>query len=152
VVTSAQGRAAPRPETPLPLSLIVADSSVWIDYLGGVDAPHVSHLDDAVADGLVVVGDLILMEVLRGIRGDREFALTRETLLALPVVGMLGPERAVAAAQHYRTLRRRGVTVRKSANVIIASYCIAQGLPLLYTDRDFEPFVEHLGLMRAAPP
>ncbi|MDR0594750.1 MAG: PIN domain nuclease [Bifidobacteriaceae bacterium] len=132
-----------------PTPVILADSSAWIDYLAGTDGRQVRRLASAIADGTVVVGDLIMTEVLRGIRSDAEFALVREAMTALPMVGMLGPERAVTAAQHYRSLRRRGVTVRKTADVVIASYCITEGLALLFTDRDFEPFVEHLGLMRA---
>jgi predicted nucleic acid-binding protein len=143
------GWAATDPLAPWPSPLVMADSSVWIDYLGGVDGPQVARLERAVAEGLVLVGDFILTEVLRGIRDDRTFTLTCERMLALPVVDMLGSGRAVAAAQHHRTLRRLGVTIRKSADVVIASYCIGEHLPLLFTDRHFEPFVEHLGLLRA---
>jgi predicted nucleic acid-binding protein len=127
----------------------MADSSVWIDYFNGVESAQVEALD-ALADAEdLLVGDVVLLEVLRGFRLDRDHAAAQKAMLAYPVVSMLGRAEALTAASRYRQLRKRGITVRKPADIMIASYCITHALPLLYADRDFDPFVEHLGLQRA---
>ena len=87
------------------------------------------------------------MEVLRGIADEAAHARTREILLSFPQVGLAGTEAALAAAGHYRVLRRLGITVGKSVDCLIATWCIAQDVPLLHSDRDFEPFVQHRGLV-----
>jgi predicted nucleic acid-binding protein len=92
------------------------------------------------------MGDLVLTEVLQGIKSDREFRLVRKSLSALDTVQVVNPALAVASARHYRSLRGLGITVRKTIDCLIATWCIEHGVPLLYTDRDYEPFVEHLGL------
>lgn len=129
--------------------MIVVDSSVWIDYLGGGASDATDRLDQALEGGDVVTGDLVLTEVLQGFRQDRDHAAARAALLATTVVPMLGVANALASADAYRTLRKRGVTVRKTIDVVIATYCLEVDMPLLFTDRDFEPFVEHLGLRAA---
>jgi predicted nucleic acid-binding protein len=129
--------------------VIIVDSSVWIDYFNGVDAAETNRLDHLLQDELVGIGDLILAEVLQGFRSERDADLALAAMRALTIFPMLGTERAVQAAANYRRLRRRGLTVRKTADVIIASYCIAEGHRLLFTDRDFQPFVDHLGLQAA---
>jgi predicted nucleic acid-binding protein len=129
--------------------VIIVDSSVWIDYFNGVDAAETNRLDHLLQDELVGIGDLILAEVLQGFRSERDADLALAAMRALTIFPMLGTERAVRAAANYRRLRRRGLTVRKTADVIIASYCIAEGHRLLFTDRDFQPFVDHLGLQAA---
>lgn len=129
--------------------MIVVDSSVWIDYLGGGASDATDRLDQALEGGDVVTGDLVLTEVLQGFRQDRDHAAARAALLATTVVPMLGVANALASADAYRTLRERGVTVRKTIDVVIATYCLEVDMPLLFTDRDFEPFVEHLGLRAA---
>lgn len=129
--------------------MIVVDSSVWIDYFNGRPSRATDRLDAILGSERVGIGDLILVEVLQGFRRDADAARARELLLGLDVLPMLGVDRALAAAERYRALRRRGVTIRKTADVIIASSCIERGLPLLFSDRDFLPFVEHLGLRDA---
>lgn len=129
--------------------MIVVDSSVWIDYLGGSAGDATDRLDQALEDGDVVTGDLVLTEVLQGFRHDRDHAAARGALLSTTVVPMLGVANALASADACRALRKRGVTVRKTIDVVIATWCLKADLPLLFTDRDFEPFVEHLGLRTA---
>ncbi len=126
--------------------MIVVDSSVWIDYFGGCVNAATDRLDSALEEGAVVTGDLVLTEVLQGFRHDRQHATARAALLSTTVVPMLGVANALAGAENYRTLRKRGVTVRKTIDIIIATYCLTADLPLLFTDRDFAPCVEHLGL------
>lgn len=129
--------------------MIVVDSSVWIDYLGGRVNAATDRLDSALEDGDVVTGDLVITEVLQGFRRDREHATARGALLSTTVVPMLGVANALASAENYRTLRKRGVTVGKTIDIVIATYCLTADLPLLFTDRDFAPCVEHLGLREA---
>jgi len=129
--------------------VILVDSSVWIDYFRGAANPHTDRLDALLGSELVVTGDLILLEVLQGFARDRDFDQARKLLTALPVLDLGGAQIAVQAAKHHRLLRTRGVTVRKTIDTVIATRCIEDRMPLLYADRDFDPFVEHLGLQSA---
>lgn len=129
--------------------MIFVDSSVWIDYLRDLTTPQTDFLERAVHSQLVVTGDLVLAEVLQGTLGPRAFEKARFLLMALPVIQIAGEEVAVQAARNYRALRARGITVRKTIDTLIATRCIVDGHALLYSDRDFDPFVEHLGLISA---
>jgi len=126
--------------------MVVVDSSVWIDYFNGRPNSQTDALDDLLGRRHVVVGDIILSEILQGFRRDRDFHQARRLLAAFPTAIMVGPELAVRAAENYRRLRRLGVTVRKTIDVMIGTYCIARRLPLLHSDADFEPMTRHLGL------
>jgi predicted nucleic acid-binding protein len=126
--------------------MMVSDTSVWIDYFNGVVTPATDTLDVALGRQEILVGDLILTEVLQGFRREADFAQACQLFRAFPIVTMLGPVLAVRSAEHYRILRARGVTVRKTIDVVIGTYCIAHHLPLLYADRDFDPLVRYLGL------
>lgn len=129
--------------------MVLVDTSVWIDYFNGAPTRATDVLDGLLGTEPVAVGDLILVEVLQGFRRDRDYRVARELLEGLPVFELLDRSRAPRVADNYRALRKRGVTVRKTTDAVIASFCIAEGLPLLYADRDFDPFVEFLGLKRA---
>ena len=129
--------------------MIVVDSSVWVDFFNGTATPQVERLDALLGVTPVAIGDLILVEVLQGFRHDRDVATARQLFRSLPVVEMLGHSNATKAAENFRTLRRQGVTVRRTIDAIIATACIEANLPLLFSDRDFTPFVTHLGLEAA---
>ncbi|NGP52002.1 PIN domain nuclease [Thioalkalivibrio sp. XN8] len=129
--------------------MVLVDTSVWIDYFNGAPTRAADVLDGLLGTEPVAVGDLILVEVLQGFRRDRDYRVARELLEGLPVFELLDRNRAPRVADNYRALRKRGVTVRKTTDAVIASFCIAEALPLLYADRDFDPFVEFLGLKRA---
>lgn len=124
----------------------LVDSSVWIDYFNGTPSAEADLLDGLIGRERLVVGDLILAEVLQGFRREQDFVAAREALLSFQPVAMLSPALAVASAQHFRALRQRGVTVRKTIDCLIATYCIENGVALLHSDRDFGPFELHLGL------
>jgi predicted nucleic acid-binding protein len=126
--------------------LIVVDSSVWIDYFNGVDSAATERLDKLLGVEPLAVGDLILTEVLQGFRSDADYKTARELMTSLTVLEMLGQKMAIQSAENYRALRARGVTVRRTVDVIIATCCIEHGLPLLFEDKDFVPFVRYLGL------
>lgn len=126
--------------------MTLVDSSVWIDYFRGVASVQTDCLDHLLSTELLVVGDLILAEVLQGFTSERDFNQAKRLLLALPLVSLAGPEIAVQAAGNYRRLRSLGITVRKTIDTLIATACIEHGYVLLYSDRDFDPFVEYLGL------
>ena len=131
--------------------MILVDSSVWIDYFNGSATRETERLDGLLATDVAATGDLILAEVLQGFRDDAHFAAAKRALAVLPAFDLLGRERAYRAADRYRELRKAGITVRKTVDVIIGSFCIDEGLPLLFSDRDFLPMVEFLGLERALP-
>jgi predicted nucleic acid-binding protein len=126
--------------------VILVDSSVWIDYFRGVDSPQVELLDGMFGRARLAVGDLIVAEVLQGVRDDREFNLVRKTLDAFALIDIGGHDVAVKAAKNYRALRAKGQTVRKTIDCLIATRCIEDGLTLLHADKDFVPFAEYLGL------
>ncbi len=126
--------------------MTLVDSSVWVDYFNGQDTPQTAKLDALLGIEPLGIGDLILTEVLQGFRADADFAQAKELLLSLTVFDMLGVENAIRSAEHYRALRKRGFTIRKTADVIIATFCIREGHSLLFSDKDFIPFVEQFGL------
>ena len=127
--------------------MIIADTRVWIDYFKGKYSPETEFLDQRLDNDLVAIGDLILLEILQGFKSDRDYNLARKTLLLLEQHEFLGHAPALKAVEYYRKLRKKGITIRKTNDVIIASYCIENKLPLLFSDRDFLPFVRHFGLM-----
>ena len=126
--------------------MIFADSSVWIDYFNGQESSETEFLDNALTNDTVCLGDIVLTEVLQGFRSDNEYRQARELLTSLPVYQMLNPELALTGAENYRKLRKQGITIRKTVDVWIATYCIENVIPLLFTDRDFIPFVRYLKL------
>ncbi len=126
--------------------MIVVDSSVWIDFFHGVITPEVERLDGLLGVTPLAIGDLILVEVMQGFRTDQDVATARQLFRSLALLPMLGGSNAWKAAENYRQLRRKGITVRKTIDGIIATACIEANLPLLFSDRDFQPYVEHLGL------
>ncbi|WP_443970340.1 type II toxin-antitoxin system VapC family toxin [Sphingobium sp. CR28] len=128
--------------------MVLVDSSVWIDYFRGVSSPQTDRLDALLGREPVAIGDLMLAEVLQGFTKDRDFEQALAMLGALDVIEIGGREVAVQAARNYRALRARGITVRKTIDTLIATRCIMDGVPLLYSDRDFEGF-STLGLVRA---
>ena len=127
--------------------MVVVDTSIWIDHFNGRDTSQTEILQSLLGNEFVGTGDIILTEVLQGFRSDREFRLAKQRLSSLSVFDMLGYENAIRSAENYRFLRKRGVTIRVTADVIIASFCIANGHSLLFSNSDFQPFVEHLGLV-----
>ena len=129
--------------------MIVVDSSVWINFFNGVSTPEVDRLDALLGVTPLAIGDLILVEVLQGFRNERDVATARQLFRSLALLPLLEGSNPWKAADNYRQLRRKGITVRKTIDGIIATACIEANLPLLFSDRDFMPYVEHLGLVAA---
>jgi predicted nucleic acid-binding protein len=129
--------------------MILVDTSVWIDYFNGIQNKHTDALDSGIVEGIVAIGDLIFLEILQGIRGDRDYRMIEQTLSSLERFEMFGKAMPEKCAENYRALRKKGITIRKTTDVIIATFCIEQRMPLLFIDRDFIPFVDHLGLSSA---
>jgi predicted nucleic acid-binding protein len=129
--------------------VILVDSSVWIDYFRGVASVQTDRLDALLGVEPLATGDLVLTEVLQGFTGERHFNSALRLMSSLVVIDVGGADIAVQAARNFRLLRARGVTVRKTIDTLIATRCIESGHALLYSDRDFDPFVEHLGLSSA---
>ena len=126
--------------------MILVDSSVWIDYFTGTITAQTELLDKLLGQRPLAIGDLILIEVLQGFENERDFNDAKRLLTSLTVVELGGQEIAIQAAKNFRALRRHGVTVRKTIETVIATRCIESGYDLLHNDRDFDPFVKHLGL------
>lgn len=131
--------------------MVLVDSSVWIDFFRQNGSQNAALLRALVRHDEAVIGDLILAEVLRGFEDDRAFRDARWGFAAMTVIQISDEPTALLAADHYRWLRRRGVTVRSTIDALIAARCITDGLPLLHGDRDFSPFAEHFGLKVYTP-
>ena len=131
--------------------MILVDSSVWIDYFNGNPTWQTDLLDDYLSDVPIIMGDLILTEILQGFKLDKDFKTAKAFLSALPFRQMGGYVLAVQSANNYRKLRKAGITVRKTIDVIIATFCIDEGLTLLHDDRDFDPISAQLPLKTSKP-
>jgi predicted nucleic acid-binding protein len=128
--------------------MVVVDSGVWIDFFNGADTPERDVLRGLLSRGEValVVPDLVLYEVLRGFRQERDYLQAEKLMLSLPIESTGGQELAQRAATHYRSLRAVGITIRNSIDVLLATFCIARGYVLLHRDRDFDAFEDLRGL------
>lgn len=130
--------------------MILVDSSIWIDKLARRRTLQTQALEALIIAGQDIgVGDLMLVEVLQGTRDERTYRAAHARLSEFATVQISDHRVAVQAARHYRHLRGLGITIRKTIDTLIATRCILDRLPLLYSDRDFDPFVQHLGLRSA---
>lgn len=127
--------------------MIVVDSSVWIDFLKGRDAHHVEYLRAILGTDEIIVGDLMLCEILQGLESERAAQDVEGLLRRFEIVPMAGDAIAVEAARNFRSLRRRGITIRKTIDLLIGTWCIENHRPLLHNDSDFHPMARHLGLI-----
>ncbi|MCF6218556.1 MAG: PIN domain nuclease [Gammaproteobacteria bacterium] len=126
--------------------MILVDTSVWIDYFNGLDNTETNTLDTALEDDSVAIGDIILLEILQGFRHDKDYNQAKKRLATLDQYELFGHNMVSKCANNYRNLRKKGITIRKTTDIIIATFCIDNRLPLLFSDRDFIPFVKHLKL------
>ncbi len=126
--------------------MIVVDSSVWIDFFNGKISDNTDFLDKLLGQERIIIGDLILTEVLQGFRKKKDFQVAKSLLDTLDFKPMLGKEVALKSAENYRLLRSKGVTVRKTIDVMIGTFCVINSYPLLHDDHDFDPMEDHLGL------
>ena len=133
--------------------MIVVDTTVWIDHLNGVRTPQVALLGRIVSErlALLAVGDLVLCEVLQGLATDREAQTVEDALRRFTVVAMVDDTLAIEAAANYRALRSRGITVRRTIDMLIGTFCIAHRHALLHSDRDYDPMERYLGLKVVHP-
>jgi predicted nucleic acid-binding protein len=126
--------------------MILVDSSVWINYFNGKITWQTEILDQILQQIPVYTGDLILTEVLQGFRKDHEYKKAKEVLSILPCKNLGGYDIAIQSAENYRRLRKKGITIRKTIDIIIGTFCIVENITLLHDDRDFDPMMEHLSL------
>ncbi|MCH9027762.1 MAG: PIN domain nuclease [Proteobacteria bacterium] len=129
--------------------MIFVDSSVWIDYFNGKTSPEVDRLDSLLGTEPISTGDLILAEVLQGFRSDKDYKTAKKLLGSLTIFNVLDTNIAIKSADNFRLLRKKGITVRKTVDTIIATFCIQNKLALLHADKDFRPFHKHLRLKNA---
>lgn len=126
--------------------MIVVDSGVWIDYFNGIESAASDRLDELLGVTRLAVSDIILTEVLQGFRDDAQYKVAKQTTTSLPVLESFGQAITLRSADNYRSLRARGITIRKTLDAVIATYCTEHDLPLLFEAKHFLPFVQHLGL------
>ena len=131
--------------------MLVVDTTVWVDYFNGVENLQTNYLDAILNQTPILIGDLILTEVLQGFRNDPDFEKVRRTLGKFMQVEMVGPTLAVQSARNYRFLRKKGITVRKTIDSLIATYCIENDHELLHNDSDFDGYEKYLGLRVVHP-
>ena len=129
--------------------MIVVDTSVWIDFYNGILDDRTRRVRELVGSGTLLMGDLIACEILQGVRDETDAVRVRERVETLPMAAMVGPVVALQAARNYRLLRARGITVRRTIDLLIGTFCIEHRHRLIHNDRDFRPMVEHLGLQEA---
>ena len=126
--------------------MIFLDSTVLIDYFNGRNNWQVEVLDSILGKELVVIGDYVLTEVLQGFRNEKEYQKAKTILLSFPCFDIGGKEIALQSANNYRYLRKKGITIRKTIDTMIATFCIENKFTLLHNDKDFEPFTKYLNL------
>jgi hypothetical protein len=126
--------------------MIFVDSSVWIDYFNGKENWQAEKFDEILGKEIIVIGDYILVEVLQGFRNDKNYETAKNVLNSFPCFNICGEEIAIKSAENYRMLRKKGITIRKTIDIIIGTFCIENELLLLHNDKDFFPLEKHLGL------
>jgi hypothetical protein len=126
--------------------MLVVDSTVWIDYFNGVENAQTDYLHQIADMKPILIGDLILAEVLQGFRDDSDFEKARRALGKFTQIDMVNHRLALQSTRNYRMLRRKGITVRKTIDSLIATYCIESEHVLLHNDGDFDGYEKHLGL------
>ena len=124
----------------------MVDSSVWIDYFNGVETRQTDFVFNGIGSSIFAIGDLIYGEVMQGFKADKDFLIGQDFFEEIPFLLLTSKELALKSAQNYRFLRKKGITIRKTIDSYIATYCIEKNITLLHSDKDFEPFVAHLGL------
>ena len=126
--------------------MVLADTSVWVDLFNGHQTPNVQKLVDASAGGQLIMMDIILMEILQGFRSDADYTIAKSELLKFECVSAMNKVLAIKSSENYRALRKKGVTIRKSIDCIIATFCIESRCSLISNDKDFQPFQQYLAL------
>ncbi|MDD3558557.1 MAG: PIN domain nuclease [Melioribacteraceae bacterium] len=126
--------------------MIFLDSTVLVDYFNDINNWQVEVLDSILGKELVVIGDYVLTEVLQGFRSNKEYQEAKTTLLSFPCYDIGGIDNAIKSANNYRSLRKKGITVRKTIDVMIATFCIENDFILLHNDKNFDQFEKHLKL------
>ncbi|MDR9418210.1 PIN domain nuclease [Gracilimonas sp.] len=126
--------------------MILVDTSVWIDYFNGVSTKQTDSLDQALSEETVLIGDIILTEILQGFDSDKEFRLAKQALSSLECAHLGGKSLAIKAASNFRFLRSKGITIRKTVDMLIGTWCIEHKMKLLHNDKDFDRIATHIPL------
>ncbi len=126
--------------------MIMVDSSIWIDYFNGTISNETDWLDESLGIDPIIMGDIILAEVLQGFQNEKDFKTAKKLLLEFPFMDMIGQELAIKSAMNYRALRQKGITIRKTIDLMIGTFCIYNNFILLHNDKDFDPLEKHLKL------
>ena len=127
--------------------MVLADTSIWIDYFRGVYSPQTDQLNELLNEERVATGDLIIIELMQGFKTKSQIAAARQIISRLEYFDLVGKDIAFKAADNYRLLKNKGITIRKTIDIIIGTFCIENQFKLLHNDRDFEPMVDYIGLV-----
>ena len=127
--------------------MVLVDTSIWVDYFRGVYSPQTDRLNELFNEERIAIGDLIIVELMQGFKTRSQVAAARQIVSRLEYVDLAGRNIAFKAADNYRFLRDKGITIRKTIDIIIGTFCIENHFELLHNDRDFEPMADYLGLM-----
>lgn len=126
--------------------MILVDSSVFIDYFNGINNWHTDELNALLGNELIITGDYILAEVLQGFRNDKDYKTAKEIMQSFPCFNICNEELAIKSADNFRYLRTKGITIRKTVDLIIGTFCIENDIELLHNDKDYEPMGQYLNL------
>ena len=126
--------------------MILVDTSIWIDYFNGQVAPETTILDEILGIEEILMGEIILAVFLQGFHRDQDFEAALNALSKFKQASMLNPELAIRSAMNCHQLRNAGITIRKTMDCSIATFCIENRVELLHSDRDFDPFEQQLGM------
>ena len=127
--------------------MVIVDTSVWIDFFNGKIDKQTDKLNELLINEDLIIGDIILAEILQGFKSDSDFNTAKNVLIELPCYAISSKEIAIKSSENFRFLRKKGFTVRKSVDMLIGTFCIENNIPLLHSDRDFQPMQKHLGLV-----
>jgi predicted nucleic acid-binding protein len=127
--------------------MVLADTSIWIDYFRGIHSPKTDILDNLLDDERIATGDLIITELMQGFRTKNQIIAAHQIISRLEYFDLAGKEIAFKSAANYRLLRKEGITIRKTIDIIIGTFCIENRVKLLHNDRDFDPMEKYLGLL-----
>lgn len=126
--------------------MVLVDTSVWIDYFRGIEARHTRILDEYLEEERIATGDLIISELMQGVKTRSQINAAHQIISRLEYFDLVGKEIAIKAAENYRVLREKGITIRKTIDNIIGTFCIENRIKLLHNDHDFDPMEKYLGL------
>ena len=126
--------------------MILVDTSVWVDYFNGIINRKTNNLDTILGNDIVITCDIILTEILQGFRNDKDYRIAKKHMDSIYYYQLINKDISIKAADNFRFLKTKGITLRKTTDILIGTFCIEYNIPLLHNDKDFEPMEKYLDL------